>query len=284
MGLSVPRGGPATEVDGEPHRSLRSLEKMSFAFREKTLSLLAGGPPVRPADAGRRLPAAAPAQGSLPERPLRFFSTTALPGRAGTRAMREPGCDRPGGRPPRGLPLSFRRRLRKTRADQRLVRLSTNVTRDLRGNDATDGVRGPHRLLGDLRDRREPGRGSASKVYRIGRISSAPRWPMSGMVSLPSEAAVYLGGTRIRTEKLSPGQFELKNISSLGGRSDVTVVIRATRSGGSRGSVTRSTSAETLLEKGSHEYSHNVGFLRRKFGEESDRYGPIAFSAFHNYG
>ena len=42
--------------------------------------------------------------------------------------------------------------------------------------------------------------------------------------------------------------------------------------------------AETLLEKGLHEYSYNVGFLRRKFGEESDRYGPIAFSAFHNYG
>ncbi|MDD5761005.1 MAG: fimbria/pilus outer membrane usher protein, partial [bacterium] len=41
---------------------------------------------------------------------------------------------------------------------------------------------------------------------------------------------------------------------------------------------------ETLLEKGLHEYSYNVGFLRRKFGEESDRYGPIAFSAFHNYG
>jgi outer membrane usher protein FimD/PapC len=41
---------------------------------------------------------------------------------------------------------------------------------------------------------------------------------------------------------------------------------------------------ETLLEKGLHEYSYNVGFLRRKFGEESNRYGPIAFSVFHNYG
>ena len=38
MGLSVPPGR-TTEVDGEPHRSLRSLEKMSFVFREKNLSL-----------------------------------------------------------------------------------------------------------------------------------------------------------------------------------------------------------------------------------------------------
>ena len=41
---------------------------------------------------------------------------------------------------------------------------------------------------------------------------------------------------------------------------------------------------DTLLGAGLHEYSYNAGFLRRRFGEESNRYGPLAFSAFHNYG
>ena len=49
-----------------------------------------------------------------------------------------------------------------------------------------------------------------SKVYQIDPyFLRYPLATVSGMVSLPSTAEVYLGGTRIRTEKLSPGSFQL---------------------------------------------------------------------------
>ncbi|MFA5806739.1 MAG: fimbria/pilus outer membrane usher protein [bacterium] len=283
MGLSVPPGR-TTEVDGEPHRSLRSLEKMSFAFREKTLSLeLAAHPSVLPMRVVDFRPPRQP-RVLYPKDPSGFFNygitwTGGDPGDAESLDV----TGQVGARRGDFLFLSDAA-FEKTRADQRLVRLSTNVTRDRREKmqrlvfgdiTASSGGLGTGVNLGGV---------GFSKVYRIDPYFL--RYPLAnvgGMVSLPSEAEVYLGGTRIRTEKLSPGQFELKNISSLGGRSDVTVVIKDPF-GREQRIRYPFYFAETLLEKGLHEYSYNVGFLRRKFGEESDRYGPIAFSAFHNYG
>lgn len=41
---------------------------------------------------------------------------------------------------------------------------------------------------------------------------------------------------------------------------------------------------DLLLKKGLHEYSYNVGFLRERFGSESNSYSDRVFSAFHRYG
>ena len=283
MGLSVPPGR-TTEIDGEPHRSLRSLEKMSFVFREKTLSLeLTAHPSILPMRVVDFRPPRQP-KVLYPKDPSGFFNygvtwTGGNPGDAESLDV----TGQVGARRGDFLFLSDAA-YAKTRADQRLVRLSTNVTRDRREEmqrlvfgdlTASSGDLGTGVNLGGI---------GFSKVYRIDPYFL--RYPLAGvggMVSLPSEAEVYLGGTRIRTEKLPPGQFELKNISSLGGRSDVTVVIKDPF-GREQRIRYPFYFAETLLEKGLHEYSYNVGFLRRKFGEESDRYGPIAFSAFHNYG
>ena len=283
MGLSVPPGR-ATEIDGEPHRSLRSLERMSFVFREKTLSLeLTAHPSLLPLRVVDFRPPRQP-KVLYPNDPSGFFNygitwTGGNPGDAESLDVTGQVGVRRG-----DLLFLSDAAFEKTHADQRLVRLSTNVASDRRETmqrlvfgdlTASSGDLGTGVNLGGI---------GFSKIYRIDPYFL--RYPLAGvggMVSLPSEAEVYLGGTRIRTEKLSPGQFELKNISSLGGRSDVTVVIRDPFG---REQTIRSPFyfAEALLEKGLHEYSYNVGFLRRKFGEESDRYGPIAFSAFHNYG
>lgn len=283
MGLSVPPGR-ATEVDGEPHRSLRSLEKLSFVFREKTLSVeLTAHPSLLPTRIVDFRPPRQP-RVLYPKDPSGFFNygitwTGGNPGDA-------EGLDvtgQVGARRGDFLFLSDAA-FEKTSADQRLVRLSTNVTLDRRETmrrlvfgdlTASSGDLGTGVNLGGI---------GFSKVYRMDPYFL--RYPLAsvgGMVSLPSEAEVYLGGTRIRTEKLSPGQFELRNISSLGGRSDVTVVIKDPFGREQRiGAPFYFT--EVLLEEGLHEYSYNVGFLRRKFGEESNRYGPAAFSVFHNYG
>jgi outer membrane usher protein FimD/PapC len=283
MGLSMPPG-PTTEIDGEPHRSLRSLEKMSYAFREKTLSLeMTAHPSVLPM---RVVDFRQPRQPKVlyPKDPSGFFNygvTWTGGNPADAESLDVTG--QVGARRGDFLFLSDAA-FEKTRADQRLVRLSTSVTRDRREDlqrlvfgdlTASSGDLGTGVNLGGI---------GFSKVYRIDPYFL--RYPLAGvggMVSLPSVAEVYLGGTRIRTEKLPPGQFELKNISSLGGRSDVTVVLKDPF-GREQRIVYPFYFAETLLEQGLHEYSYNVGFLRRKFGEESGRYGPVAFSAFHNYG
>jgi outer membrane usher protein len=283
MGFSVPPG-PATEVDGEPHRSLRSLEKMSFAFREKTLSLeLTVDPSVLPMRVIDFLPPRQP-RVLYPKDPSGFFNygvtwTGGNPGDAESLDV----TGEVGARCGDFLFLSDAV-FEKTREKQRLVRLSTNVTRDWRETmqrlvigdiTASSGVLGSGVNLGGV---------GFSKVYQIDPyFISYPLASVGGMVSLPSEAEVYLGGTRILTEKLSPGRFDLKNISSFGGRSDVTVVIKDPF-GREQTFHYPFYFTENLLKKGLHEYSYNVGFLRRKFGEESDQYGPIAFSAFHNYG
>jgi outer membrane usher protein FimD/PapC len=283
MGLSVPPGR-TTEIDGEPHRSLRSLEKMSFVFREKTLSLeMTAHPSVLPMRVVDFRPPRQP-KVLYPKDPSGFFNygvtwTGGNPGDAESLDV----TGQVGARRGDFLFLSDAA-FEKTRADQRMVRLSTSVTRDRREEMQRLVFGDLTASSGDLGTGVNLGGVGFSKIYRIDPYFL--RYPLAGvggMVSLPSEAEVYLGGTRIRTEKLFPGQFELKNISSLGGRSDVTVVIKDPFG---REQTIRYPFyfTETLLEKGLHEYSYNVGFLRRKFGEESDRYGPIAFSAFHTYG
>ena len=283
MGLSVPPGR-TTEIDGEPHRSLRSLEKMSFVFREKTLSLeMTAHPSVLPMRVVDFRPPRQP-KVLYPKDPSGFFNygvtwTGGNPGDAESLDV----TGQVGARRGDFLFLSDAA-FEKTRADQRLVRLSTNVTRDRREKMQRLVFGDLTASSGDLGTGVNLGGVGFSKIYRIDPYFL--RYPLAGvggMVSLPSKAEVYLGGTRIRTEKLSPGQFELKNISSLGGRSDVTVEIKDPFG---REQTIRYPFyfTESLLEKGLHEYSYNAGFLRRKFGEESDRYGPIAFSAFHNYG
>jgi outer membrane usher protein FimD/PapC len=283
MGLSVPPGRTA-EIEGEPHRSLRSLENVSFVFREKTLSLeMTAHPSVLPVRVIDFLPPRQP-KVLYPKDPSGFFNY-GITWTGGDTADAE-SLDVTGQMGARYGDFLFLSDavFEKTRADQRVVRHSTNVTRDRREEMQRLVLGDITASSGDLGTGVNLGGVGFSKIYRIDPYFL--RYPLAGvggMVSLPSEVEVYIGGTRIRTEKLLPGQFELKNISSLGGRSDVTVVIKDPFG---REQTIRYPFyfTETLLEKGLHEYSYNVGFLRRKFGEESNRYGPIAFSAFHNYG
>jgi outer membrane usher protein len=283
MGITVPPGR-TTEVDGEPYRSLRALEKISFVFREKTLALeMTAHPSLLPMRVLDFRPHRQP-KVLYPSDPSGFFNY---------------GVTWTGGDPAEAESLDVTGQVgvrrgdflflsdaafEKTRVDRRLVRLSTSVTRDRREEMQRMVFGDLAASSGELGSGVNLGGFGFSKVYRIDPyFLRNPLADVRGMVALPSKAEVYLGGTRIRTENLPPGQFDLKNISSLGGRNDVTVVIKDPF-GREQRIVSPFYFADTLLEKGLHEYSYNVGFLRRKFGEESDRYGPVAFSAFHNYG
>jgi outer membrane usher protein len=283
MGLSLP-AGPQAEIDGEPHRSLKSLKGVSFAFDEKTLTIiLTADPSLLPEQLIEFRPPRPP--GVLyPDDSSVFFNygATYTGGDAGTTDTVD-ATGQLGVRAGKYLFLSDASYSRNP-MNQRFVRLNTNVTRDWRDTLQRLVLGDLSASSGDLGSGVNLGGIGFSKVYQIDPyFLRYPLATVSGMVSLPSTAEVYLGGTRIRTEKLYPGSFELRDISSIGGRNEVSVVIKDPFG---REQTIRYPYyfTDILLGEGLHEYSYNAGFLRRQYGSESNQYGPLAFSVFHNYG
>lgn len=112
------------------------------------------------------------------------------------------------------------------------------------------------------------------------------RQPMAGFaapITSPAEAEIYMDGVRIRTEKLLPGQFELRNLNYYGGQRDVAVVIRD-RFGREQRLEQPYYFTDQNLRAGLHEYSYNAGFQREQLGVLSNEYGGWALSAFHRVG
>ena len=166
----------------------------------------------------------------------------------------------------------------------RLVRLMSSVTRDDREN--------LNRLV--MGDFLTPSRDFGGSV-NIGGISFSkayglnpgfvrfPTQSVNGTVALPSELEVYLDGQRIRTERLSPGNFKLQDIVAYGGSRNVQLLLRD-----AFGRVEQLNYSvyfsDQPLQEGLHEYSYNFGAFRRQYGLQSNNYGPAAFTMFHRYG
>lgn len=124
---------------------------------------------------------------------------------------------------------------------------------------------------------------SLSKIYSINPyFIKHPLAGFSGFASLPSEIEIYVDGVKVRSERISPGEFDLRNISYYGGAGAVEVLLKDPF-----GKVERILHpfyfTDALLGRGLHEYSYSAGFLREDFGASSSRYGGPAFSAFHRY-
>lgn len=168
--------------------------------------------------------------------------------------------------------------------NSRFTRLSSRIIYDRRTDmqrftlgdfTATSGNLGTDLLLGGI---------SLSKVYRINPyFINRPTAGLSGLVPLPSDLEVYLNGTRIRTERLAPGEFELRNITGYGGASQVQVIVRDPF-GRAQTIDYPYYFTDIMLKKGLHEYSYNFGAIREDYGDASNNYGKPAFSGFHNYG
>ncbi|MBI5904933.1 MAG: fimbrial biogenesis outer membrane usher protein [Deltaproteobacteria bacterium] len=283
LGLPAPTV-PTEEIDGEPYVPLKSVGGLTFLFNEGTLSLeITADPVLLPKRAIDFLPPRQP--GVLFPKDTSGFVNYGITYEGGSAREAETVnvTGQAGARKGDFLFLTDGT-YGRTDAVRRFVRLDTSVTRDWRENlqrlvagdhSASSGSLGSALSLGGL---------GFSKVYRMDPyFLRYPLATVSGMVSLPSEAEVYLGGTRIRTEKLHPGPFELRNVSSIGGRNLVSVVIRDPFGREQRISYPFYFT-DVLLGKGLHEYGYSAGFLRERFGEESNRYGAPAFVAFHNYG
>lgn len=264
--------------------SLGSMEMVDFIFDENDLALAISASPsllrTSVMDFGdrRRKDVYYPRHRSA------FFNYEAIYSDSNTPDSYSFGMTNELGIKARGLLFLTDTSYRKTASEEKFVRLLSSVTydwrRDMRrfvGGDffASSGVLGSRVILGGI---------SFSRVYNIDPyFQEAPLLDFSGFVSLPSEAEVYVNGNRVLTKRLSPGRFELSNLSTYSGAGEVEVVLKDPF-----GEVKRLVYpfyySTRLLGSGLHEYSYGGGFAREDFGVESDRYGELAVSAHHRYG
>lgn len=166
----------------------------------------------------------------------------------------------------------------------RFNRLLTNFTYDRRDELLRTVVGDTQISTGDLGGNVLLGGVSFSKSYRIDPyFMRYPAVNQTGFLPTPSEVDIYLDGTKIRTEKLPPGEFELNNFYTTPGAGQVEFVIRD-HFGREQRIVRPFYLSERLLKSGLQEFSYNVGFIRENFATTEDKYTKPAISAFHRYG
>jgi len=110
-----------------------------------------------------------------------------------------------------------------------------------------------------------------------------PTFDYKGYVTLPSEMELYINEMLVRKEKLSPGQFNLKNLPLISGLNNMKVVLRDAF--GRETVVSESPYyTDELLKKSEQEYNYHAGFLRKGYGVESNNYGQGVFLFSHRLG
>ncbi len=106
---------------------------------------------------------------------------------------------------------------------------------------------------------------------------------LSGSAAVPSVVDVYVDGALRQSRDVQPGPFEIADVPVVTGSGDVQLIVRDLLG---REVLVRQSyyAAPTLLRQGLHDYSYELGFLRRSFGRSSNDYGELMLSATHRYG
>ncbi len=283
MGVKEP-AGKIIEIAGEPYLSLKSMQGAEFVFHEKTLTLEITVSPSLLSKGTIDFLSQRPPNVYYP-RDTSAFLNYGFNYTAGNSFDFQSfsATSQIGIRTGDFLFLSDSV-YTKDPTENKFVRLMSAITYDRRKELDRFVLGDFFSSSGDLGSSVNLGGLSYSKVYQMDPyFIKQPMLAFSGVTTLPSEAEIYLNGMRIRTEKLSPGQFELRNINYYGGAGNVEVLIKD-----AFGRMQRIAYpfyfTDVLLKKGLHEYSYNLGFLRENFGMESNKYGSLAFSGFHRYG
>ena len=284
MGLKQVKG-TQVEFNAEPYLSLRSVEGLSYLFNDKSLTIeIEADPTLLPTNTldlspVRNSGVLYPKDNSLflnyglsyHTRGDSFaFSDLNLASELGVRIKDT---------------LFLTNSLFTELPDQsRFVRLNTSFIRDDRqtmrriiGGDfpASSGELGSQLNMGGV---------SLSKVYRIDPyLIRSPLFNFSGLLTRPSEVDVYVNGLRVRTERFSPGEFELRNLQAISGGQNIEIVVRDPF-GREQRYFSPFYFSDNILREGLHEYSYNIGALRENFGLASNDYAHLVFSAFHRYG
>lgn len=172
---------------------------------------------------------------------------------------------------------------RNDRSD-RFVRLLSSLSRDSRSDMTRTAFGDFFASSGSLGGYINMGGIGYSRVFRINPyFVRDPAFNFSGLAPFATQADLYVDGMLVRSQKLQPGRFELSNLSYYGGYRNVEIVLKDAFGREERILVPFYFS-NIMLKKGLHEFSYNLGFIRKDYGLESNRYTDPAFSAYHRYG
>lgn len=114
-------------------------------------------------------------------------------------------------------------------------------------------------------------------------LTSSPLRAATGIATAPSTVEVFVNNVLQSRRQVAPGPFNIDDIPSSTGVGDVRVVIRD--ASGREQILTQSFyQSPGLLRDGQHDFSYELGQVRRNFGRESSDYGDSLLSATHRYG
>lgn len=166
----------------------------------------------------------------------------------------------------------------------KLVRLETNWTID-------DPARMRSLRIGDSVSRG----GVGAAPLRFGGVQFATNFAtqpgfvamalpnVSGSAAVPSVVDIYVNNVLQTQRQVAPGPFQLTDVPVVTGSGDIRLVVRDPL--GRDSVVTQSYYVgPQLLSGGLHDYSYELGFLRRDFGLASNDYGAPFVSGTHRYG
>lgn len=284
MGFKEPVG-TLVLLEGEPHISLKSMQGVSFAFEEKSLALNITAEPQLLPSLALKFRGEQGIRGTRPGNNSAFFNYALNFAKGDTVVGSGVGfAGELGWRFGDYLLLSNGDTTQDANGQRKFVRLMSSVTHDdretLRRTVFGDFFTPPREFSNGV----NLGGVSVSKLYGLNPyLVQFPMQSLNGKVTLPSDLEVYLDGQRIRSEKLKPGEFELRDLVAYGGARNVQLVLRDAFGRVQEFSYSLYFSDQPL-QQGLHEYSYNLGALRRDYGLENNHYGPLAFTMFHRYG
>lgn len=105
---------------------------------------------------------------------------------------------------------------------------------------------------------------------------------VSGSAAVPSVVDIYVNNVLQARRQVAPGPFQLTDVPVVTGSGDIRLVVRDALG---RDSVVVQSYyvGPQLLSRGLHDYSYELGFLRRDFGLASNAYGAPFLSGTHRY-
>lgn len=281
--LGLPADGwTLREIDGAPHASLRSRNGLQWRLEERSLTLQLTADPsllgTTVIGTGRVAPAPRMASRSAY---LNWAAEqdSSLNGAGTTLRLSSEAGWRDGPL----LLVTQAQSMPRPEGSRALVRLGTTGTWDR-------PQQGQVWTVGDVFSRG----GALAQSLHLGGFAVARgdfdpsqlRYPLGslhGQAMLPSEVEVYVNGQRIRSERVSPGEFELRDVYTPPGAGAVRLVVRDPYGREQRYDYSIYTT-DQLLRPGLHEYQYAAGWLRRDYGQRSFDYGDAALAATHRWG
>jgi outer membrane usher protein len=106
---------------------------------------------------------------------------------------------------------------------------------------------------------------------------------VSGSAALPSVLDIYVNNVLQGSRDVAPGPFDLTGVPLQAGSGNVRLVVRDLL--GRETVTTQNYYVSTrMLQANLHDFSYEIGFLRRDFGTKSASYGTLMAAATHRFG